>query len=56
MRVVIFIIIFVFDPQAVLLLVPQINHTENIGVDKPKPPTPKKANRKKKATYQPVLV
>ena len=47
-RVVIFIIIFVFDPLAVLLLVAANQSYRKYRVDKPKPPTPKKANRKKK--------
>jgi len=47
-RVVIFIIIFVFDPLAVLLLVAANQSYRKYRVDKPKPTTPKKANRKKK--------
>ena len=47
-RVVIFIIIFVFDPLAVLLLVAANQSYRKYRVVKPKPPTPKKANRRKK--------
>jgi len=47
-RVVIFIIIFVFDPLAVLLLVAANQSYRKYRVDKPTPQTPKKANRKKK--------
>ena len=47
-RVVIFIIIFVFDPLAVLLLVAANQSYRKYRVDEPKPPTPKKANRRKK--------
>ena len=47
-RVVIFIIIFVFDPLAVLLLVAANQSYRKYRVDKPTTPTPKKANRKKK--------
>ena len=47
-RFVIFIIIFVFDPLAVLLLIAANQSYKKYKVDKPIPPTPKKANRKKK--------
>jgi len=47
-RVVIFIIIFVFDPLAVLLLVAANQSYRKYRVDKPTPQTPKKANRRKK--------